>query len=171
MKTITLKSQEAQFIYSILAKVHLRYENDLSAWNALIVKLEPNVKKFEKKAGVVIDAIKTLNEDLRTANPKDEAFEKIEKTAKDSIKKEQEKFKVFSDENQEFTFEDQELIDLNWFLTDYVKAWTKYDASPEMKGMLNIPSLKIIYKVMCECSDAIEAMKSMSEDKCEDAEG
>lgn len=168
MKTFTLKNQEAQFVYSILWKVRINHWNDLAAWERLISIIETPVATFEKVANKILAEITSTNQDLRKndieAKQKkidEKIFNEVKEAADVSIKKCQEKYKDIAEKTCSFDLEDSEMIDLNWFLSDYIRSWTKYDASNEMRGTLNIPALKTLHKVMSNCSDAIEELHNL----------
>lgn len=161
MKTITLKNYELQFIFATVSKVRLHNQWDLAAWYEIIEIMNPVLLKFEDAGNKIVSDMTENNKTLKNTDPKSKVYNQMKKDIKilnDKLKKE---YETLAEKECSFEMSDINLIDLNWFLTDYLRAGTRYDATPEMRGILDIRGMKVIHKVMCMCSDAIEKLQKI----------
>lgn len=158
----TMTVQETQFIFSILAKAELHCIGALDQFLSCVDILEEVTKKFEKEAGGVIEKIQWINIEKQTLArlkeeemSKEKKIEENKKLDKEIIELQEKIIKIWQ-QIHSFEFTKETALALNTFISEYLRVWTKFWENKEMREILTVPALKIIWKVMKELSPAVE---------------
>lgn len=151
MKTIKLTKQESQFIYTLVTKFEMYEVSVIKDVLSIIDIMHPQTLQYENDAKVLVDKMRTLQwmikEVIKSNNdPKNKNKKKWDTSQFESdLKVIEDEYMNLSRQEVEFQIEGDLLTFLTSNLEDVIREATDYKWSPELKALVTVPAIRVIY--------------------------